>query len=91
MHALHNAALIRETLPRHLAAPKPYLADRLGKHNELAAELRVSGPTKRAETAAKTKATKAKKKQDREGETHRAAGDRQAGFAEGAPETAMEE
>lgn len=63
MHALHNAALIRRTLPRHLVAPTRYFADRKAKHNEFAAALRVSGPQRRAETVAKTKATKATNKQ----------------------------
>lgn len=63
MHALHNAMLIRKALPRHLTAPVPYLTDRRSKHDELAKGLRVTGPQRRAETAAKTKATKAKNQQ----------------------------
>ncbi|KAJ6617842.1 hypothetical protein B0H10DRAFT_1796504 [Mycena sp. CBHHK59/15] len=63
MHALHNAHLIRETLPRHLTEPKPFFTDRRAKHNEFAAVLREIGPAKRAETAAKTQATKQRNKQ----------------------------
>lgn len=62
MHAIHNAALIRRALPRHLVAPKPFLPDRTARHQELAKGLQATGPVKRAETAAKTKATKAKNK-----------------------------
>lgn len=62
MHALHNAQLLRETLPRSLTEPQPYLVDRKAKHYELAANLRVTGPLKRAETAAKAKATREKNK-----------------------------
>jgi hypothetical protein len=46
MHGIHNAHLIRETIPRDLTDPQPYLLDRLAKHKELAAQLRVSGPAK---------------------------------------------
>ncbi|KAI0947612.1 hypothetical protein AcW1_009325 [Taiwanofungus camphoratus] len=53
MHALHNTALIRETLPRTLTEPKPYLQDRLAKHHEIAAGLRVTGPIQRVQTIAK--------------------------------------
>ncbi|THH15683.1 hypothetical protein EW146_g4834 [Bondarzewia mesenterica] len=62
MHALHNASLIRETLPRHLTIPKRYFSDRKAKHDEFAVNLRITGPVKRAETAAKAKATREKKK-----------------------------
>ncbi|KAJ7872662.1 hypothetical protein B0H14DRAFT_2184404, partial [Mycena olivaceomarginata] len=50
MHGIHNAHLICETLPREMTIPRPYLSDRLAKHKELAAQLRVSGPARRAET-----------------------------------------
>ncbi|KAI0309904.1 hypothetical protein OF83DRAFT_1088741 [Amylostereum chailletii] len=60
MHALHNAALIQETLPRTLTAPLQYFHDREAKHAAFAAELRISGPAKRAATTAKAQATRAK-------------------------------
>ncbi|KAH9942016.1 hypothetical protein B0H21DRAFT_811258 [Amylocystis lapponica] len=62
MHALHNAALIRETLPRSLTRPKLYIEDRLVKHGEIAAHLRVTGPQKRAQTLAKSAETRARNK-----------------------------
>ncbi|KAJ7165291.1 hypothetical protein C8R46DRAFT_1163680 [Mycena filopes] len=65
MHALHNAHLIRETLPRHLTAPKPCFTDRRSKHDEFAAVLREIGPVKRADIVAKTQATKQCNKQDK--------------------------
>ncbi|KAJ6615280.1 hypothetical protein B0H10DRAFT_1746857, partial [Mycena sp. CBHHK59/15] len=39
MHALHNAHLIREVLPRTLTAPVPYLNDRTAAHNRFATQL----------------------------------------------------
>ncbi|KAJ7769297.1 hypothetical protein B0H16DRAFT_1660998 [Mycena metata] len=63
MHALHNAYLIREILPRALTAPIPYLQDRVASHHRFAAQLRETGPAKRAATQAKTQATKAKNKE----------------------------
>ncbi|KAJ7226230.1 hypothetical protein C8J57DRAFT_1197699 [Mycena rebaudengoi] len=66
MHALHNAHLIRETLPRHLTTPKPCFTDRREKHSEFAAVLRETGPAKRAEAVAKTHATKQRNKKDKE-------------------------
>ncbi|KAJ7144573.1 hypothetical protein C8R44DRAFT_602437 [Mycena epipterygia] len=71
MHAMHNAHLIRETLPRELTKPQPYLSDRLSKHNELAAQLRVSGPAKRADTNAKRAATMKKNKAARANQNQR--------------------
>ncbi|KAJ7892224.1 hypothetical protein B0H13DRAFT_1625696 [Mycena leptocephala] len=62
MHGIHNAHLIRETIPRDLTIPRPYLSDRVSKHKELAAQLRVSGPAKRAETNAKHAQTLQKNK-----------------------------
>ncbi|KAF8147592.1 hypothetical protein K438DRAFT_1910535 [Mycena galopus ATCC 62051] len=66
LHALHNAHLIRETLPRHLTKPKPCFTDREIKHNEFAATLRETGPEKRAETQARAQATKLRNKQAKE-------------------------
>ena len=65
MHALHNAHLIRKTLPRELHAPRPYFpADlRRAEHDKLAAKARSIGETKRTEQKAKTKATRARNKE----------------------------
>lgn len=63
MHALHNTALIRETLPRTLTEPKPYLQDRLAKHHEIAAGLRVTGPIQQVQTIAKAAETRARNKE----------------------------
>ncbi|KAI0665635.1 hypothetical protein C8Q78DRAFT_985916 [Trametes maxima] len=63
MHALHNAALIREVLPRNLTQPIPYLADRVARHRDIAAGLRISGPIRRAQTQAKAAETRARKKE----------------------------
>lgn len=62
MHALHNAHLIREVLPRNLYAPIPLYRDRKSFHRQLAGELQVSGPLKRAATQAKAKETREKRK-----------------------------
>ncbi|KAF9468999.1 hypothetical protein BDZ94DRAFT_1357550 [Collybia nuda] len=62
MHALHNANLIRDTIPPHLSKPKHYFTDRQAKHIQFAEKVRVSGPEKRAQTVAKAKATRERKK-----------------------------
>ncbi|KAJ7088921.1 hypothetical protein C8R44DRAFT_836011 [Mycena epipterygia] len=41
-HAFHNAHLLRATLHRDIIAPVPVFADRRGKHDELATELRAN-------------------------------------------------
>lgn len=62
LHALHNAHILRETLPRHLVALTHSHPNRRELHDTMAAKLRISGPAKRAETAAKAQATRAKRK-----------------------------
>ncbi|EPQ60241.1 hypothetical protein GLOTRDRAFT_112937 [Gloeophyllum trabeum ATCC 11539] len=66
MHALHNAALLRDVLPRSLTAPRRYLHDRLSKLDEIAKGLQVSGPAKRAQSAAKAAETRARNKKAKE-------------------------
>jgi len=68
-HALHNANLIREALPQSIIQPQPRFPDRRKKHDELAASLRITGPAKRAATAAKTADTRTRKKQQENRET----------------------
>ncbi|VDB98021.1 unnamed protein product [Peniophora sp. CBMAI 1063] len=83
-HTLHNASALHEILPRHLTKPVPYFdpAEREARHSEFAMQLQETGPTKRAETAAKAKATRAKKKaaaeEKRVREEHIAAREREA-------------
>lgn len=64
MHALHNAHLIRETLPRNLTKPVPVFnaVERRQKHNEWAERLRVTGPKKRKAAKEKAAATRKKNK-----------------------------
>lgn len=66
MHALHNAALTREALPRSLTEPRPYIRDRQAKLDEIAQGLRISGPVKRAQAAAKAAETRARNKKMKE-------------------------
>src|ERR1700732_1034538 len=56
MHALHNATLLRNILPRHLTAPKCLYTDRTVRHHEIAAQIRVTQVEKCARTAVKSKA-----------------------------------
>ncbi|KAI0359548.1 hypothetical protein OH77DRAFT_1472817 [Trametes cingulata] len=62
-HALHNAALLRQYLPRSLLVPLPLYDDRLKRHHELATGLRVTEARKRAETQKKRAETRQKKVQ----------------------------
>ncbi|KAJ7104568.1 hypothetical protein C8R43DRAFT_1092216 [Mycena crocata] len=64
MHGLHNAHLIRDILPRSLTEPIPYLQDRATSHQRFAAQLRETGPARRAEIQAKAQATRAKRQED---------------------------
>ncbi len=75
MHALHNAHLIRDTLPRTLVAPIPYKPPtiRAQFHRDMAASLQVSGPEKRANTQAKAKETRERKKKEKVSESAHAA------------------
>ncbi|KIJ62748.1 hypothetical protein HYDPIDRAFT_93359, partial [Hydnomerulius pinastri MD-312] len=61
-HALHNAAVLRKTLPRHLTAPVPYvpIEERRAAHDELATKLRAEQDAKRAKDKANRVARKAK-------------------------------
>ena len=67
MHALHNGQRIRDCLPRHLTAPKPFRADRRAHHDAIAAQLRISGPARRAEIARKQKETRERNKKAADG------------------------
>lgn len=74
-HALHNAALIRKFLPRHLIAPVPYIdpAVRDSEHRKMAASLRSMHAERRTKEAAarkdrREKTAAAKKAQTENGE-----------------------
>jgi len=67
MHALHNGQRIRDCLPRHLTAPKPFRADRRAHHDAIAAQLRISGPARWAEIARKQKETRERNKKAADG------------------------
>lgn len=64
LHALHNAHLVQETLPRELTKPVPIYGDleRGQIHKEWAASVRVTGPAKRQATKEKAAATGLKNK-----------------------------
>ena len=58
MHALHNAHLLQNALPRNLTQPLPLFQDRQAKHFELAAELRVTKDAQRLAAKEKRNAKK---------------------------------
>ena len=64
MNNLHNASLLRRSLPRYLVVPRSmYPGDeRKAHHDSLAATLRTTQAIKRATTQAKRKATLERKK-----------------------------
>ncbi|KAJ7847525.1 hypothetical protein B0H13DRAFT_2255356 [Mycena leptocephala] len=61
MAAIHNATLVRRTLPIALTVPRPIYLDRKAYHYGFATHLRVSQTMKRARTQEKRKATLAAK------------------------------
>lgn len=65
----HNAWRLRKVLPRDLTAPVPYTLDRKKLHTEAARELQKKNPVKRAEAAAKAKATR--ERNAKESEAHK--------------------
>jgi predicted nucleic acid-binding Zn ribbon protein len=62
LHALHNGLHLRKVLPRNLTAPIPWSQDRYKLHNQMSQRLQKENPGKRAEAAAKAKATRDQKK-----------------------------
>ena len=59
MHALHNAHLVRNTLPQELTWPVALFPNRLTKHHELAAGLRITKDAQRLIAKEKRDAKKA--------------------------------
>ena len=64
-HALHNCSLLRRALPQNLTVPVPWVQDRHKLHGEMTQRLQKENPGKRAEAAAKAKATRDRKKKDK--------------------------
>jgi hypothetical protein len=54
-HALHNAMLLRDVLPREHTKPIPLFTDRQKRHFEIAAEMRVTQDLRRANVAEKAR------------------------------------
>lgn len=61
-HALHNAHLLREALPRDLTKPVPYVQNRRETHEQLATSLRSTQGRKREDLKKKKAAMNASKK-----------------------------
>ncbi|KAI0697812.1 hypothetical protein BC835DRAFT_1405600 [Cytidiella melzeri] len=66
MHALHNAALIRRTLPRHFSKPNPFYIDRVAKHQEFSDKVSSVNTKRRDAAVAKARDTRARKKEAQE-------------------------
>ncbi|KAK7437483.1 hypothetical protein VKT23_018555 [Stygiomarasmius scandens] len=62
-HALHNATLLRQLLPRPLTEPRYIYQDRVTYHHSVSREYRAVAGKKRDSTAEKRKATREKNKQ----------------------------
>jgi len=60
MYAIHNATLLRKSLPRYLTAPKALHQNRQIHHAKVAAGLRVNQTAKRARAQEKRKETQAR-------------------------------
>jgi hypothetical protein len=73
MHSLHNPHFLRQALPRSHSKPIPYCLSHDAERLKIAAELRILGPQKRAETQEKAKATRARNKAKRSAAATRAA------------------
>lgn len=69
LHGFHNSHLVRMILPRSLTAPIPLFEDRLAKHNELAASLRVSQTNKRAQQKVRQAENKRKREAEKQQST----------------------
>jgi hypothetical protein len=61
-HALHNATLLRNFLPRYHTVPRPLYADRRKRRDELGQELAQNETARRAEISRKTAETKKRNK-----------------------------
>ena len=94
MHALHNAILLQNILPRHLTAPKHLYTDWIVWHHKVAAQLCVTQVKKHAHTAAKSKvmreANKAKKQNRQTVVVEESASD-SGGDSDGHPDRSLEE
>ena len=65
-HAMHNAHLVRSALDPELIRPRPLHGDRFAYHRARGRVMQEEQHAKRAQTAAKTKQTKAQRKIARE-------------------------
>ncbi|KAJ3713977.1 hypothetical protein DFJ43DRAFT_1043883 [Lentinula guzmanii] len=67
MYALHNAAVLREALPRSLWKPVPLYDNRRLRHDKLVQTFAITSAEKRANTQEKAQATKARNKKAAQG------------------------